>query len=464
MFKIDELLKITSGKWIVGSKIKEVKAISLDSRSIKKGEAFIAIKGDNFDGHDFIGEAIAKGAVCIIREKAEMGYRPLAQAGVIEVMDTQKALGDIARFLREKSNIPFIAVTGSNGKTTTKDMIAWVLSKRFDVLKNEGTKNNQIGVPLTLLNLRPNHQIAVLELGTNHFGEIDYLAKICQPNIGIITNIGYAHLEYLKDLKGVFKEKYALVDNLKRPYISILNADDPFLRKKLIGKSKRTVIFGVGIKNKSDFFASDIRGVEKGIEFLINPDFSGGKGKKGLKIKLDTFGFHNVYNALVAAAVARIFGMDYEEIAFRLSLFKLPPGRLNFTTVHNIKFIDDTYNSNPVSFRQALNTLSNFKTKGRKILVMGDMLELGVDEKILHSQAGEEVVGICDTFIGVGDLSKLAVEAAKKAGFDIKNIFTCESSQKAREVLFNQISPGKDDIVLVKGSRLMGMEKIFNYR
>jgi len=452
MFKVTELLKATKGNLVCGNKDVIVEGISIDSRTIKSGEAFIAIKGNNFDGQDFIKEAISKKA------KAVVVSLPVARCplpvGVpfIKVKDTTKALGDIARFHRERFGIPIIVVTGSNGKTTAKEMIAWVLSKKFKVLGNEGTKNNQIGLPLTLLNLDASYDFAVLEAGTNHPGEIEYLAKIAQLNIGIITNIGPAHLEFLKDLRGVFKEKRALMKHLKRPYIMILNADDNLLKKEVIRKVKKPAIFSFGVKHKADFSASDIKNTSGISEFLVN---------KKYKFTLKTFGYYNIYNALIAISVARIFAMGYNDIALRLANFDFPQSRLRLIELNSIKFIDDSYNSNPISLQQALDALDNFHTKGRKIFVMGDMLELGNDKELFHRQAGQRVAGVCDSFITVGELSKKTAEAARSLGFDIKNIFSCENSRQARDILFSKVAPNSDDVVLVKGSRMMKMEEIF---
>jgi UDP-N-acetylmuramoyl-tripeptide--D-alanyl-D-alanine ligase len=449
MFTVNELLKATRGTLISQAKNPVIKGISIDSRTIKNNEAFIAIKGNNFDGHNFIDEAIKKGSSCIIKEARPETLKPKNTA-FIEVKDTQKALGDIARIHRNKFDIPVIAITGSNGKTTAKEMVARILSTRYNVLKNEGTKNNQIGLPLTLLNLKPSHNIVVLEIGTNHFGEVKTLSEIAQPNIGIITNIGPAHLEYLGNLRGIFREKIALIKNLKKPKIAILNADDDLLKIEVAKKIKSPLILGFGIKKRSDFFATDIKNQNGKVKFLL----------KKYKFTLRALGYHNIYNALIAIAVGRLFGIEYKEIALRLSGFDFPRNRLKFRQLNKIRFIDDTYNSNPASLKQALDALANFKNKGRKILVMGDMLELGEKEEFFHCQAGRRIGRVCDTFVAVGKLSQLAGRVARAYGLDARNIFNCESSRQARDVLFNKISPNEDDVILVKGSRLMRMEYV----
>ena len=445
MFKVVELLKVTGGKLISGSLDISVKGISIDSRSVRRGEAFIAIKGEKFDGHDFIPAVIKNGVSCIITEKDEK------REGVvfIKVKDTVKALGDIARFNRVRfSNIPVIAVTGSNGKTTAKDMIAWVLSKKYKVLKNEGTKNNHIGLPLTLLKLDSSYDAAVLEIGTNHFGEVDYLSKIACANIGVITNIGPSHLEYFKNLQGVFKEKYTLINKLDKPSIAILNADDKFLKAKALGPKKRPFIVSVGISNKSDFSASGIRYVSGKPGFTVNRRF---------KFALNVPGYYNIYNSLLSIAVARIFGLGYGEISSRLSKFSLPKSRLNFIEIKGIRFIDDTYNSNPLSMKQALGVLKSFPVKGRKIVVMGDMLELGSLSPALHAQTIEEALDSSDILVGVGAITKSCLDKRNKS----KNIFTCNTSSEARELLFKNVGVNSCDLVLVKGSRGMKMEEVF---
>jgi UDP-N-acetylmuramoyl-tripeptide--D-alanyl-D-alanine ligase len=308
---------------------------------------------------------------------------------------------------------------------------------------------------LTLLKLRDDHDVVVLEVGTNHFGEVKYLAQVCLPNIGVITNIGPSHLEFLHNLKGVLNEKYKLIESLKNPSIAILNADDELLIRKVVKKTKNPFILGFGIKNNADFSATDTKISAQGLKFAVNLQH---------KFILKTLGYHNIYNALVAIAVGRIFGLKYQEIASRLANFDFPAGRLKLIKLDKIKFIDDTYNSNPLSLKQALDVLGKFNIHGRKILVMGDMLELGSRQSSFHFQAGCQAAKICDALITVGKLSKLTADAAKECGFNIRNIFTCESCRDARDILFNKISPRENDIVLVKGSRAMKMEEIFKDR
>jgi UDP-N-acetylmuramoyl-tripeptide--D-alanyl-D-alanine ligase len=333
-------------------------------------------------------------------------------------------------------------------------MIAWVLGDRFRVLKNPGTKNNHIGVPLTLLELGDSYDVAVLEIGTNHHGEVEYLAKIAQPNIALITNIGPSHLEFFKNLQGVYREKSALLEHLRAPCLGILNADDRLLKKRLSEKDGYGVMLGAGLKNRSDFRATKIKNVADRLEFSVNehPGFS-----------LDTLGYLNIYNAVMSVVCARVLGMEYERIRERLKVFEFPQDRLRLVQLQDIRFINDTYNANPVSLNHALDVLDVYPAKGRKIFVMGDMMELGLQRNFFHCQAGERVAEICDAFISVGKLSRLAADAAKSSGLNEGNIFVCDDSVQAREILFKKIAPTSSDIILVKGSRAMRMEEVFNF-
>ncbi len=452
MLKINELVHASKGKLISGNGKGSVSGISIDSRVIKKGEAFIAIKGENFDGHDFIGAAAKKGAGCIIIEKGSIKNKHFKSLTIIEVGDTIKAMAGIANYQRNKFNIPVIAVTGSTGKTTVKEMIYAVLSKKYKVLKNEGTKNNNIGLPLTLFKLDSKFDIAVLELGTNHPGEIKELLRICQPNVGVITNIGPAHLEHFKSLEGVLKEKYSLTSGLSLPNMVILNFDDAMLRRKSLFSAKKNFVLGFSVDAKSDFQAYNIKSDGWGVDFSVNQ-------KNGFK--LNSPARHNVYNALAAISVGRVFGLGYGQIISAFSDFQFPQGRLNLRSFKKARFIDDTYNSNPLSLRNALNALDALSVKGRKIFVMGDMLELGGKSEDYHSEAGKNASGICDVFIAVGRFSRKAAHAAITNNLKPDCVFSCDSSKEAQKILFDKIIPNENDIVLVKGSRMMKMEEVF---
>lgn len=461
MFTIEELLNATAGRLISKGKaaIPRISGISIDSRTLRKNEAFIAIKGDNFNGHDFIKAAVKKGAGCIICRQRYLDnpgnsawLAKSASCAVIAVADTTRALGDIASFHRRRFNIPVIAITGSNGKTTTKEMLAWILESRFNVLKTAGTKNNHIGLPMTMFGLKAGHQVCVLELGTSDFGEIDYLSKICQPNIGIITNIGPSHLEYFKDLNGVLKEKYALMGNLKAPAAAVVNADDRLLGVKARSAALRPFTVSFGINKPADFSASMIETGQGILGFRV--------GKK-YKFTLHTLGYNNIYNALAAISAARIMGVPYKDISARLSAFQFPKGRLKIIKAKECVFIDDTYNSSPASLRQAALALESFKAKGRKIFVMGDMLELGEMKEACHYQAGVEAARACDKFIAVGKLTRAAAAAARNSGIHGRDIFQCDRSVQARDILRKDLRVNCDDVVLVKGSRAMKMEEVF---
>ena len=448
MFTVNELIQAGQGRLIQAGTAKKVSGIALDSRTIRPGEAFLALKGENFDGHDFISQAVRKGCRCIIRQRKSCAVA--SGITVIEVADSIRALGAIARFHRRRFSIPVIAVTGSTGKTTTKDMLAWVLSAGFSVLKTEGTKNNHIGLPMALLGLRRSHDMAVVELGTNHFGEIRYLAGIAEAQVGIITNIGQSHLEHFGSERGVLKEKYSLIEQLKPPRIAIVNNDDRLLRAKVLARKPREFTLGFGCLRASDFSASNLALRKERLSFAIN----------GYALTLNTIGAHNIYNALAAIACARVFGISYKKIAERIKVFTFPEGRLTVRTAGGIRFIDDTYNASPASLRQALYALEDYQSSGAKIAVIGDMLELGAHQERFHADAGRHIARFCDTFITVGKLARTAAEAARRSGFDTRKLFSCDSSEEARTLL-RRLGVRPQDVILVKGSRLMHMEKIF---
>jgi UDP-N-acetylmuramoyl-tripeptide--D-alanyl-D-alanine ligase len=457
MFTIKEILKATEGKLLRGSSDLRIKAVSTDSRKISKGELFIALKGSNFDGHNFIPQAVKLGAKAVLIEQGNLANNPqlLDRLGktlcCIIVKDNLKALGDIASDHRAKFSFPVIAVTGSSGKTTVKEMIAQVLSSRYRVLKAIGTENNLVGVPQNLLKLNNNFQIACLELGTNSFGEIARLTSIVKPNVGIITNIGQAHLEGLINRQGVFKEKKALLAGLIAPAIGLVNDDDEYLRSL---DDKHKYIFGFAKEKPCDFFAQEIVFDKQCLRFKL----SGSKQVFSIK----SLGIHNVYNALAAIAVGVIFGIDQKSIAKKLNAFKFPKSRFNLINQGQISIIDDTYNSNPLSLTNAIESVAAMKKNRKKILVLADMLELGKESLSLHRQAGELIsTKDFDFLLTFGKLSRLIIDSALKCGFDKRNVYISQDILKLKRKLFSLLEKG--DIILVKGSRRMRLERIVNF-
>ena len=447
MLTVKEILKATRGKLVQGNPATVVKRVSTDSRDAQKGDLFIALIGDNFDGHDFIVQAVKKQASALVVSKK---IAVPDNIPVISVPDTAKALGNIAQFYRKSFRIPVIAVTGSTGKTTAKEMIAQVLSARYKVLKNISTENNHIGVPLTILRLRKTHHIAVLELGTNHFGEIRYLTQIAQPTVSVLTNIGESHLEFLKNLSGVFKEKFDIVRYMRPGGRVIFNNDDSYLTKIGVKKLKNRCI-SFGIYKKADYRATSIR-KNSAVKFRINRDE---------EIILHSSALHNVYNALSAICCGRLFKISYNDIRKAIKGFTPPKGRQVVHKRGSYAIIDDTYNSNPLSLKSAIDTLSRFHPAGRKILVCGDMLELGRESKRLHSEIGEVVArsGI-DGVFSLGKDSRWLSQAAKKKNSRIdSDHFSLKGNLHRR--LQQYIKPG--DVILVKGSRRLRMEETVEF-
>lgn len=446
--KISEILKVTAAVLISGDPIADIDpgSISIDSRSIKKGEFFLPLKGANFNGEDFIQDAFKKGAIGAFTTQCSAFGASGRGKIIMRVRDTTRALQRMARYNRRLFDIPVIGVTGSNGKTTVKDMIAKVLSSKFNVLKNEGTKNNHIGLPLTLLKLNSSHRVCVVEMGTNHRGEISFLGDIAAPNIAVITNIGPSHLEFLKDLNGVFREKRDILEALDRDSLAVINGDDKYLAAI---KKKPFKIMRFGYDDRNDFRSSRISSNGTNIEFFLN-DRS--------RFELNLIGAHNVYNALAAIAVAYNFDISYEATKRALSEYSLPDSRLNVRDIGGITVIDDAYNSNPLSMKSAIETLAEYPAK-RRWIVSADMLELGRAEEELHGKIGEMIARSgFSGLITYGKLSKHTSSRALECGMGPDRVWHCSSREEAADIL-SRVA-GKGDAILVKGSRAMKMEEV----
>lgn len=445
-FTLSEILHATRGQMKQGEPSLVVRGVSTNSRTVKRGELFIAIRGDRFDGHDFIPDVVKRGAAAVIVSRGDIPV--LESVAVIQVADTVKALGWIARAHRDRFDIPVIGITGSAGKTTTKEMLAQVLKVKYGVLFNHGTENNHIGVPQTLLKLRRSDDVVIVEMGTNHFGDIPWLVEVARPTIAILTNIGASHLAFLKTPKDVFLEKSALVKGLARGGLVIVNRDDRYLRE-ISRRDRRHNVVTYGIDGPAAFRATDIQWDRKGrLLFRVN---------KRQPFILPSPVRTNIYNALVAISCGRAFKLSYNTIQKRLSRTRGYKGRQQIQRHGGLTVIDDTYNANPLSFASALETLSRLPTSGRRILVCGDMLELGQEGPALHRQVGEAAArsGVAAVF-SLGPLARELAQSAQKQRPDIFT-FSTEDMDLLQKNLLPYCRPG--DVALVKGSRGMKMER-----
>jgi len=434
----------------------EIKGVSIDSRKIKEGELFVAIKGDRFDGHDFVPEVMKKGAWGAIVDRSiletqfgKIGGLP----NIIPVEDTLRALQEIAFLHRNKFSLPMVGITGSNGKTTTKEMAAGILKQQGLVLKNEGNLNNHIGVPLTLMKLEQDHRAAVVEMGMSAPGEIELLARLVHPDVGVITNIGPAHLEFLGSLDRVAEAKAELLGNIKIGGIAVLNADDPYFETFKNKWSGRVLSFGM--EQRADVHASGIRQDKEFTDFTIEAE-----GSK-VNVRLRAVGRHNIYNALAAAAATLAVGIPLESIKYGLDDFTPIAMRSELKVVKGRTVLADYYNANPGSVKAALETLVTLRPGARTVAVLGDMLELGPSSKEEHRAIGRFAAGLgVDVLITVGPLAQEMLEGAREAGMRSERLFafTAGSHAKAAARLAKESKNG--NAVLIKGSRGMKMEKI----
>jgi len=448
MIHLDDVISSTGAQLIQKGDHERFCGVSIDSRTAKKGEVFFAVKGERFDGHDFIRQAIAQGVGALVVSKDFCPQEESSSVSILKVADTVVALGKLAQQRRRNTAIPFIAVTGSNGKTTSKEIIAAVLSQKYRVLKNTGTFNNHIGLPMTLLGLRPDHEACVAELGTNHFGEITYLGGILEPDIGVITNIGLSHLEFFKNKAGVLKEKKSLVPFLKGPKILFLNRDDALLKKIKIAAGVN--VFYFGIDEASDVRASDISLIRNRVCFTLN---------KKHRFRLNSVGRFNVYNGLAAIGCGLVLGVSIKKIRSALEDFIFPLQRLRCIECRGFSIFDDSYNSNPFSLQQAITSLSEYKAAGRRIVVMGDMLELGERSSVFHKKIGDFIARQpIDMLITFGEFSKACAQAAGNRNKQNRTVVTCDSKEEIVAFLKQYIKAG--DALLIKGSRLLKMEEI----
>lgn len=425
-------------------------SIETDTRNIREGALFVALKGERFDGHDYVSVAREKGAFGAIVSEDRPSFH--GEGFVIFVVkDTLVAYQDLARFHRRRFDIPVVAVTGSVGKTSTRNMVAQVLAQKYNVLQTEKNFNNEIGLPKTLLSLRDDHEVCVVEMGMRGLGQIAELAAIAEPTMGIVTNVGKSHIELLGSQENIAKAKCELVEALGPDGTAILNQDDPFV--VAMADRCRGKVVGYGITSNAMVRGSRITCNEKGVRFTCR------FFDQVMDISIPVIGEHNVYNALVAIAVGRILGLTEQQLQRGLVKYRGMAMRQELVNIGDYTFVNDAYNANPASMSESLRTLS-LLTKGRKIAVLGGMLELGDWTKIEHEKIGKEAATLSlDGLITLGEPAQYIAEAAKKEG--LSHVYTVSSHEEAAAVLQSIIQPG--DTVLLKGSRGFAMEKILPY-
>ncbi|MBU0545618.1 MAG: UDP-N-acetylmuramoyl-tripeptide--D-alanyl-D-alanine ligase [Proteobacteria bacterium] len=452
----EEIIKATKGEVLSAGSNLFFSGVSIDSRTISAREIFVAIRGDVHDGHIFAEKAIklgVKGLIINRQEAVKLPCKEWKKAGIlcVAVGDTIKALGCLASYNRTRADVSVVAITGSNGKTTTRGMTAEVVSRRFETLSTTGNLNNEIGLPLTLLRLSHSHKWAVVELGMNHPGEIERLARISKPDIGIITNIGPAHLEGLNSLEGVMNAKGELIDGIKPDGTAILNADDEMVMNLARRTSKKVLLFG--FSDNASIRACLVEVKRDATSFtLILPE-------ETVAVDLPVSGGFMVKNALAAASVGYLAGLTASEIKAGLENSAPEKGRMNIFTLSNgITIIDDSYNANPGSMEAAIKTLSELKADNRGVLIAGDMLELGKHSTKMHEKIGALCAesGIARLYT-TGQFAGNTADGAIGNGMSRNSIVT-GSHDDILENITGWLGSG--DWVLVKGSRAMGMEKI----
>lgn len=425
---------------------------SIDSRTLNPGDCFIAIQGKNFDGHSFISESLTKGAKLIIASAASSV--PMNPAWpIVYVEDTLTALKQLATSVRKTWGKCLVGITGSNGKTTTKEITSFLLEARYRVFKSMGNFNNEYGLPLSMLRLTEHHEVAVMEMGMSHTGEIHQLCQIAKPDIGVVTNVRAVHLANFKSIQGIAAAKRELIESLSQEGVGVLNNDDPYVRK--FGRAFPGVVLTFGVEAPATYRATHIQfaGLQ-GNSFRLN--FK----SKAHRMRLPLIGEHNVWNSLPAIVVAHHLGMDFESIDQRLLQLKPVAGRGEILTFeYGFTVINDTYNSNPAALQAVIRFLKRVPGFQRKILVAGEMLELGPAAEKFHRECGRLAAeGGIDLIFGVSGLAEQLVRAASERGNAHFSARFFEDSLSAGEALCQEVRPG--DLILLKGSRGVKTEKV----
>ncbi len=438
------------GKILRGDGDRVVRAVTIDSRTTQAGDLFVAIQGERFDGHQFITEVAARGAEAVVVEQGKLPAQ-LPDCAVIVVADTRAALGRLATRVRQAFALPVVVVGGSNGKTTTKELLAAVLGQRGPTLKSEASFNNNIGVPLTLLKLTALHQAAVLEAGTNHPGELAPLMGMIQPQWGVITSIGREHLEFFGDVAGVAREEGMLAELLPPTGTLFINGDSEWAEP--IGKRTRAAQVRVGLGSQNDWRAKGIRLDKNGVTFRVEAPFAEFNGE----YRINLLGRHQVTNALLALAVGASLGLNAAQVRAGLAECAPPKMRLQYWEANGVRVLNDAYNANADSTLAALQTLCELPLQGRRVAVLGDMNELGTHAEAAHREVGQRAaeLGIGQLF-AVGKMAAVTAGAARRAG--LARVIEFTDVEAAMGAVKSFLKAG--DVVLFKASRSCQLERI----
>jgi len=447
---VEFILGACAGKLVAGSRSALIKRITTDSRAAQAGDLFVALAGERHDGHNFLPDVIQKGVDAVMVESNKVPAN-LPKCAVIAVDNTRKALGQIAAKYRSDFNLPVVAVGGSNGKTTTKELLASILRQKLPTVWSEASFNNDIGVPLTLLRVEKKHEAAVMEVGTNHPGELAPLLEMIQPRMGVITSIGREHLEFFKDLAGVAREEGTLAEKLPAGGVLFVNGDSEWTPQIVHRTRARAVRVGVGDKN--DWRASKIRLANDGVAFYVKTsraEFSG-------DYRINLLGRHQVMNAVLAMAVGAELGLSRAEIERGLADCQPPKMRMQLWESNGVRVLDDAYNANADSMLAALQTLQDMPCKGRRVAVLGDMAELGAQTEAAHIEVGRRTAeaGVGQLF-AIGEMAPVMAKAARDAG--LNRVFEFIDADAAASAVKSFVKPG--DVVLLKASRVARLERV----
>ena len=456
---VETLLSVTGGTLVCGSSEAMVNGIAIDSREVQPGAAFVAFPGDRVDGHDFLGSALDAGARALLVTRDASGLAGVldsasrASVAVIHIPDPLDAVQALAKHHRDRLFCPVVGITGSTGKTTTKEFLTSVLGVGFKVVSTLGNRNNELGVPLTIMDAGADTDVLVVEMAMRGSGQIAELCRIARPGIGLVTNVGMSHIELLGTQEAIVSAKGELVTAIPEEGVTFLNGDDAFT--ETLARSSRAPVVRYGLGDECD-----VRAVDFELDEASRASFRIVGDEIDVEVALAVPGRHNVYNALAAAAVAAHLGLGADEIARGLAAASSGEMRMqSFMSASGIHVINDAYNANPTSMRAAVETLASMSVEGRKVAVLGDMAELGSLAELAHFHIGEEIARMAvDVLVVVGQRAVRIADGARAEGMNDRMIRPCATAEEASEVLDDLLEPG--DVVLVKASRVMGLERV----